>query len=149
MVPTHGIPAVLLLFVLLCSAFRRNHSILVTEGYDPEKKKFFRPLAAASSLVNIAGMQRREIREELSQEIQNPMFIGPAENIFEYKGQMAHELIFIFEAEFLDPEPYKHDVIYGQGDDNTPVKAIWKPLADFKRKKDRLYPAPLLDMLMG
>lgn len=152
MVPTQVIPAVSSTIrpIVLC-IFRRNHSILVAEGYDPEKQEsFYRPLGGGVEFGEYSwDAVRREIREELDQEIQNLMFIGPAENIFEYNGKMAHELIFIFEAEFLSPEPYKHDVIYGQEEDSTPIKAVWKPISDFKRKKARLYPSTLLDMIMG
>lgn len=136
--------------VALC-VFRSNNRILVSEGYDAQKQeKFYRPLGGGVEFGEYSwDAIRREIREELGEEIQNLTFIGPAENVFEYDGQPGHEIIFVFEAEFVNPALYRQEVIRGTEDDNTPIRAIWKPIADFKRNKAILYPDALLDMLLG
>ncbi len=137
--------------IALC-IFHRNHEILVREGYDPLKKqKFYRPVGGEVAFGEYSwDAIRRKIREELGEDIQNLTFIGPTENVFEYKGELSHEIIFMFEAEFANREPYQLEALpIKEGPDSTSISAVWKPIADFRRKKDRLYPEGLTEMLLG
>jgi len=54
---------------------------------------------------------RREIGEELGIEIATPRLLGHSENIFEFKGQMEHELVFVFAAEAPPGWPTAFDPI--------------------------------------
>ncbi|MCB0856079.1 MAG: NUDIX domain-containing protein, partial [Bacteroidetes bacterium] len=100
--------------VALC-VFRKDNQILVAEGYDTHKsERFFRPLGG---IVNFGEYSwetiRREIKEELGEEITNLTFIGPAENLFQYQGTPGHEIIFMFEGEFVNKNTYKQEKILG------------------------------------
>ncbi len=88
--------------------FRRGDRILVVPGYDDVKKeRFYRPLGGAVEFGELAAdALRREIREELGLEIQNPVRLGVIENRFEYRGQRCHEVVFVFDASFADPAVY-------------------------------------------
>ena len=135
--------------VALCVFWRKNH-ILVAEGYDHAKEEaFYRPLGGGMEFGEYSWEAiRREIREELGEEIKNLTFVAPTENVFEFEGQKGHEILFVFQAEFENPEVYRKEEIKGIEDNGEPFKAVWKPLLDFKRNRAKLYPEGLLDMLM-
>jgi len=136
--------------VALCVFWRNNH-ILVAEGYDHAKDEvFYRPLGGGMEFGEYSWEAvRREIREELKEEIKDLTFIGPTENVFEFEGKLGHEILFVFQAEFERAEMYRKEEILGKEDSGEPIRAVWKPLLDFKRKRARLYPEGLLDMLLG
>src|SRR5437867_2575956 len=93
--------------VAIC-VFSNLNRILVAPGYDDVKnERFFRPLGGAVEFGEAAEEAlRREIREELGLEIQNVVRLGVVENRFEYRGQPGHEVVFVFNASFVDPGVY-------------------------------------------
>ena len=135
--------------IALC-IFRRDQSILVAEGYDHHKQQtFYRPPGGGLMFGEYSWETvRREIKEELGEDIKNLTFLGPTENVFQYEGEQGHEIVFIFEGEFANKRPYQVDELVGHEDNGTAFRAVWKPIADFRRKKAILYPDGLLDYLM-
>ena len=93
--------------VAIC-IFRHRGRILVGRGYDEVKKEhFFRPLGGGVEFGEQAAEAiRREIREELGLEIEDPIQLGVIENRFEYCGKPGHEIVFVFDARFADPDIY-------------------------------------------
>ena len=136
--------------IALC-VFRKENSILVLEGFDRHKNEaFYRPLGGGVAFGEYSWETiRREIKEELGEEIKNLSFIGPAENVFNYEGTRNHEIIFMFEGEFVNQDPYHKDIIFGRQNNGSTVRAVWKPISEFRRKKARLYPEGLLEMLIN
>lgn len=151
MVPMHVTPSTRQIQPVALCVFRRNHSILVIERFDPCKEEtFYRPLGGGVAFGEYSWETiRRDIKQELDEEIQNLNFVGPAENVFELYGQTQHEIVFIFEAEFIRPDAYHQEELHGRTPKGEPYQAIWKPLGDFKRGKAILYPEGLLEMLLG
>ena len=93
--------------VAICVFYDRDR-ILVAPGYDDVKnERFFRPLGGAVEFGESAvDALRREIREELGLEIESPVQLGVLENRFEYRGQPGHEVVFVFNASFVDLRVY-------------------------------------------
>ena len=87
--------------------------------------------------------------EELNTEVQNVRSLGVLENIFTVHGQTGHEIVMLYEADFVDKTMYERSPIWGQEDDGLPIKAVWKPLDDFKAGRGRLVPEGLLAILEG
>ena len=133
--------------IALC-VFRYKDNILVTEGFDEQLNQLvFKPLGGEMSFGEYSWETiRREIRNEIGEDIANLSFIGPSENIFSLNGNQAHELIFVFEAEFVNKSVYKSAEIHIGKNGNT-RKAVWKPLKEFKKKTSFLYPDGLLEIL--
>ena len=48
----------------------------------------------------------REVLEELGAEIQNVQRLAVLENLFHYDGKPSHEIVFVHDAEFVDPMMY-------------------------------------------
>lgn len=134
--------------IALC-IFRKENSILVAEGYDKAKEEaFFRPLGGGVVFGEYSWETiRREIKEEIGEEITNLTFIGPTENLFQYEGNPGHEIIFVFEGEFVNKAAYRKEMIIGKGEEGQEIRAIWKPISEFKKNRARLYPEGLLEIL--
>jgi 8-oxo-dGTP pyrophosphatase MutT (NUDIX family) len=130
--------------------FRNGNRILVSEGFDTVKQNYFyRPLGGGieygeSSKAAVA----REIREELGVEIENVQLLDVLENIFIYEGQQGHEIVFVFDAKFVDKSLYKLDEIDGfEQEANVRFKAIWKSLNEIEKSGARLVPEDLAKLL--
>jgi len=129
--------------------FRQTDKIFVFEGYDSVKDEtFYRPVGGG---IEFGEPSRealvREIQEEFGADIANLRHRATVENIFTNDGQPGHEIVFIYEAEFVDPAMYEQAVIMGQEDDGSLFRAVWKPLADFYNGGPPLYPDGLLELL--
>jgi 8-oxo-dGTP pyrophosphatase MutT (NUDIX family) len=129
--------------------FRKENAILVREGHNPStNERFFQPLGGSLRFGEYSWEAiRREIRNELGEEIKNLTFIGPAEEVTRGGERQDHEILFLFEGEFENPASYQKPVLVGQTGEGTTYQAVWKPIKDFRRKKVRLYPEGLLDFL--
>ncbi len=129
--------------------FRRNNELLVAEGYDSRKNEtFYRPLGGGIEFGEYSwDAVRREIREEISEEIKNLSFLGTTENIFEHEGIPGHEVIFLFEGDFARSYVYEQDEIMGIEDNGEDIRVMWKPIEAFQKGKLILYPDGLTEML--
>ena len=129
--------------------FRRGDDILVFEGVDTVKPEvFYRPLGGGIHFGERAeDAARREIREEIGGETTNLRLLGVLENLFTHQGAPGHEVLFLFEADFVDPAFYARDSMVGHEDGGVPFKAFWKPLTAFGPGKAPLYPDGLLELL--
>ena len=136
--------------IALC-VIRRHGNLLVFEGYDAVKKDhFYRPLGGTIEFGERSSVTAaREMAEELNAEIRNVRWLGVLENIFTVHGQPGHEIVMLYEADFVDEGMYRRSPIWGQEDDGSPIKAVWKPLDDFKAGRGRLVPEGLLAILEG
>ena len=136
--------------VALC-VIRRDDKVLVFEGYDTSKKDhFYRPLGGTIEFgESSSAAAAREMAEELNTEVTNVRWLGIVENIFTVHGQTGHEIVMLYEADFADETLYERNPIWGQEDDGSTIKAVWKSLDDFKAGRGRLVPEGLLAILEG
>jgi len=91
---------------------------------------------------------RREIMEEIGEEIANIKLLNILENIFTYEGRQMHELVFIYDAEFVDKCIYEKDVIRITETCDVWCNAYWKSLDEFGDGKLKLYPDNLKELLV-
>ena len=93
---------------------------------------------------------QREIMEEIGAEINNIRYIGTIENIFEAMGEIGHEIVMVYEADFINKSLYEKELIEGletEIDPPLPMKIYWKTLAEIEREGHPLYPDRLRDLL--
>ncbi len=133
--------------IALC-VFLHDGKLLVGDGYDAIKKQSFgRPLGGTIEFGEHShNTIVREIREELGAEIKNVSYLGTLENIFTYNGAVGHEIVLMYQGDFVDPAFYQRSPIEGI-ENGDPIQAIWVPLADFERGVLPLYPAGLLELI--
>ena len=135
---------------LAICVFFDGDRIFVGEGHDRVKNEtFYRPLGGGIEFGEYGRHAvARELREEIGAEIINLRLMETLENIFTGEGEVGHEIVQVYSADFSDPTFYDLDVVCGQEDDGTPFRGLWKPLADFATKGERLYPDGLLKILL-
>jgi len=135
--------------IVLC-LFRYEDRFLVSRGYDSVKRDYFyRPLGGG---IEFGESSRdaiiREIREELSAEIENVILLGTIENIFTLEGKPGHEIVMVYDATFVNSSLYEQNTIIGyeHGIRSTFV-AEWRSFGDLQHKACRLVPEGLAEMI--
>lgn len=127
---------------------RHNGGVLVNEAHDEVKnQRFCRPIGGGIEFGETgATAVAREIREELSCEVTNLQLLGTLENIFTYNGSPGHEIVLVYDGEFLDRSLYERALIPGVESNGQPFQAMWRGLDAFSSSLP-LYPHGLLEML--
>ena len=128
--------------------FRRSDRILVHEGIDPMSGvRFARPLGGG---IEFGEHSRdavvREIREELGVEIEDVRQLGILESIYIYKGAPGHELVFVYDARFVDEALYEQTVLTAQEGERT-FTACWRSLDEMQGDPLVLVPQELWQLL--
>jgi ADP-ribose pyrophosphatase YjhB (NUDIX family) len=136
---------------LAICVFRHNGKILVCEGTDSVKNEtFYRP---AGGMIEFGEKAEdaliREIREEINEEIINIKFLDLIENIFTYEGKPGHEIIFIYDAEFVNKSIYEKEVVTITETNDVWCNAYWKTPDEFGEGKLKLYPDNLKNLLVN
>ena len=89
----------------------------------------------------------REVREELSADVTDLRLLGVLENIFTFDGADGHEIVFVYDARFVDASFYDGGAVEGvEGGD--PFSAHWIDPA-IPGNGWPLYPEGLLGLLIG
>ena len=129
--------------------FLNGGRLLAIAGFDPTKEqRFWVPIGGR---VEFGELSRdaivREVREELSTEIEDPRLLGVLENIFTFDGDAGHEIVFVYDATFIDTSFYERKEVIGV-EGNNEFTAHWiDPHAPMNGWP--LYPDGLLDLLDG
>lgn len=127
---------------------REGDEIFVFEGHDPHKgETFYRPLGGTIEFgERAADAVKRELSEEVGVTASDATLLTVIENIFDWQGHTAHEMVFVFEVTLADPERLRSVDLIAYEANGERINCMWKPLAEF-RSGARLYPLGLLDAL--
>lgn len=131
--------------------FRSGNRILVSQGFDTvEQSYYYRPLGGGIEYGESSKTAvMREIQEELGAKVENVQLVGVIENIFTYEGEQGHEIVFVFDAEFIDKSLYELDEIDGcEQEANVRFKAKWQSLDEIEKNGSRLVPKDLANLLL-
>jgi 8-oxo-dGTP pyrophosphatase MutT (NUDIX family) len=118
--------------VIAICLFRHRDSILVTEGLDTStNRRYARPLGGGVELGESSQQTViREICEEIGAEVRDLKLLGVLENLFELESQQRHEVVFVYDGQFVDRSLYEMaEIPLLEGGWLT--GAIWRPLASF------------------
>ena len=135
---------------LAICVFHRKGRILVNESHDPIKREtFYRPLGGGIEFGETSSEAvTREIQEEIGAKVTKMRLIGTLESIFTYLGAPGHEIVQVYDGEFVDQALYERHTVLGTESDGQPFQAVWKELESFSAKKP-LYPNGLLALLQS
>jgi 8-oxo-dGTP pyrophosphatase MutT (NUDIX family) len=89
----------------------------------------------------------REVAEELGVAITEPVLLDVVENIFEFRGQPGHEIVFVYEAQFVDPADYDRAHFEIREPNFETYNAAWKDIDEFRSGRQTLLPRSLLGLL--
>jgi ADP-ribose pyrophosphatase YjhB (NUDIX family) len=86
----------------------RDGALLVSEDADPARALFHRPLGGHVEFGEYAEHAvRRELLEEIGQSLSEVRLLGVLENVFDWDGSRAHEIVFVFGASFQEDSAYE------------------------------------------
>ena len=122
--------------------------ILVNEAHDPVKgRTYCRPLGGGIDFGEPSALAvAREIREELSAEVTDLRFLGTLENIFTSLGKPEHEIVQVYDGDFVDRALYQRPFLPGAESDGTPFQAHWRARSYFSAALP-LFPDGLTELL--
>lgn len=125
---------------------RNGNKLLVSKGYDKLKEQeFYWCLGGGIEFLEKSeDALKREFKEELNIDIKVGKFLGISENIFNYKGKNAHELVLFYDA-YIDDKDYQEK--YSVIDDDSETEAMWIDINRFKDKELTLYPEQIFKYL--
>ncbi|MGL4611302.1 MAG: NUDIX hydrolase [Trueperaceae bacterium] len=128
--------------------FRHETRILVFDAFDTtDNLPYYRPLGGSIEPGETSAEAiKREILEELGEEMENVTLLGVLEEIFTVEGKPGHEVIFIYNAEFVDKSVYSRNSMTAKESDGTSLKVAWREL-DFFNDHHRLVPIELKALL--
>lgn len=135
--------------IVIC-LFSRGDRILVSECVDAlNGNRNCRPLGGGIDFGEPSHVaMRREIHEEVGADIHNLRLLSVMENFFTYEEQQGHEIVFVYDAEFVEPSIYEKSVLQcHEHSNNQSFTASWRSLADMQAQQLRLVPPQLVTLL--
>jgi ADP-ribose pyrophosphatase YjhB (NUDIX family)/catechol 2,3-dioxygenase-like lactoylglutathione lyase family enzyme len=113
--------------VKVVCVFSNDERILAIDAFDPTKKQHY--WVPVGGRVEFGETSReaieREVREELSSEVEDLKLLGVLENMFTYNEAQGHEIVFVYDGELGERSLYKEPsvrVVEGDGQEFT---AYW------------------------
>lgn len=134
---------------LALAIIRRGDQVFVNESYDSVRDEtFYRPLGGKIEFGE-RGCEAviREFKEEVDAELMNVRYLMMFENIFTYEGRSGHEIVLMYEADFVDETMYEREQVAGVSGNDEPINASWQPLDKFAHGELILYPEGLIELL--
>lgn len=122
---------------------------LVADGYDPEKDEvFYRPPGGGIDFGETSEEAlHREIHEEMGFDITNTHRLGVLENIFTFAGRKGHEIIFLYDADPVDPAIYEREELVGRDSDGRQFTCHWVDLDEVGPDHPPIYPDGLMELV--
>lgn len=134
--------------VLALGLIRDGDRIFISEGYDPGKQQtFYRVLGGGVDFGETSrDALQREFKEEIQAELTNIVYLGCIENLFTFNDQPGHEILFIYQCDFVDSKFYQlQQIDFAEGERKK--CALWVEIERFKSGELRLVPEQFFDYL--
>jgi 8-oxo-dGTP pyrophosphatase MutT (NUDIX family) len=134
--------------IAIC-VFRKADSLFVFEGFDSVKNdSFYRPLGGEIEFGEPGkAAVEREIKEEIGEDVKNVRHISTFESLFTLEGETGHEIVMVYEADFVSESMYEKPEMQGHEDDGSRFRALWMTMEGFRDGTKRLVPDGLLELL--
>jgi 8-oxo-dGTP pyrophosphatase MutT (NUDIX family) len=134
--------------VIALGLIRNGNKIFVSEGYDPVKQeKFYRAMGGGVDFGETSfEAVKREFQEEIQAELKNIRYIGCLENLFIFNGKPGHEIIQLYECDFVEPKYYQLERQEFTEGERKKI-AVWVDINHCKSGELRLVPEQFLDYL--
>lgn len=134
--------------VLALGLIRDGDRTFISEGYDPVKQQtFYRAMGGGIDFGETSRVAlEREFKEEIQAELTNIRYRGCLENLFIYNNQPGHELIQLYQCDFVDPKFYQLErLTFAEG--KRQKTALWVDINRFKSEELLLLPEEFIHYL--
>jgi ADP-ribose pyrophosphatase YjhB (NUDIX family) len=126
---------------------RGGELLLMAVRDDSGALKGWRPLGGTIEFGERAATAlARELREEIGETISEPRLLTVLENLYDHHGSPGHEIVFVFEAAFVDDQAYQRPS-FAFVDQGVRNDVEWVDLARLKSGREKLFPDGLLQAL--
>ena len=134
--------------VLALGLIKKDNRVFISQGYDPVKQKtFYRAMGGGVDFgeTSIEALER-EFQEEIQAKLTNISYLGCLENLFTFNGKQGHELLQVYQCDFVDAKFYElESLVFAEG--KRQKTALWVDIALFKSGELLLVPEPFLALL--
>ena len=133
---------------LALGLIRDGDRTFLSEGYDPVKQQtFYRALGGGVDFGETSyDALKREFQEELQAELTNIKYLGCIENLFIFKGQQGHEIIQLYQCDFIDSKFYKLEQLeFTEGESKQ--TALWMKIEQCKSGEVHVVPEQFIEYL--
>lgn len=134
--------------VLALGVIHSGNRVFMSEGYDPTRQQtFYRAMGGGVDFGETSrAALEREFQEEIGAALTNIRYRGCLENLFTFNGQPGHELLQIYDCDFVDPQFYQRDrLIFQEG--KRQKTALWVETERLRSGELRLVPEQFMDYL--
>jgi 8-oxo-dGTP pyrophosphatase MutT (NUDIX family) len=134
--------------VLALGVIRDGDRLFISEGYDPAKQQFFYRVMGGGVDFGETSYEalKREFQEEIQAELTNIKYLGCLENLFTYNGNPGHEILQLYQCDFVEPKFYQiEEMFFAEGERKK--KALWVDINRFKSGELRIVPENFLDYI--
>ena len=134
--------------VLALGLIKKDNRVFISQGYDPVKQKtFYRAMGGGVDFgeTSLEALER-EFQEEIQAQLTNISYLGCLENLFTFNGKQGHELLQVYQCDFVDAKFYEMEsLVFTEG--KRQKTALWVDIALFKSGELLLVPEPFLALL--
>lgn len=126
-----------------------KNQYLYHQGRDTyTNENFYRPLGGGIDFGETASAcLKREMVEELNEDILVHNYRHTLENIFTYENKAYHEIVIIYEAEFKNKSVYEQNSLTVHEHNGRTSTAVWRTLEEIKAEGAHLYPPGLEELI--
>lgn len=145
----HSDPALNIRSISLALIKNSQGQYLYHQGRDRVRNEtFYRPLGGGIDFGELAeATLKREMLEELNEEVIIHKRLGLFENIFKYEQRFGHEIVILFSAEFKNRNVYEKKELEIHEHNGLRSTAVWRSLEEIKHEKAHLYPLGLEELI--
>ncbi len=129
--------------------FRHQEQVLLAQAFDPTKNEhYLMPIGGGIDFgERAADAIRREVQEEIQQDISQLQYLDVFENIFTFDGRVGHEIVFVYAATFVDQQMYAQLMIKGIESNGEEYQAAWYTQEQLTQLKLPIYPLGIASLL--
>lgn len=133
---------------LALGVVKKDDNIFLSQGFDPVKNlTFYRALGGGVDFgePSIEAL-KREFREEIQAELTNIKYLGCIESIFNYNNQKGHEIIQLYNCDFVEDKFYQLEQITFKEKDRK-KNALWVSIDKCKSGELLVVPDKFLEFI--
>lgn len=131
------------------AAVWRGHDLLVHHFGDEGTGETFWRLPGGGIEFGEFGHEAalREIKEELDADLVGLQHLATIENVFTFRGEGGHEIVFAYEATFTDPALYDLETVPATESNGETFTLTWRTIPHMRDSAAKFVPPGLLDIL--
>jgi 8-oxo-dGTP pyrophosphatase MutT (NUDIX family) len=134
--------------ILALGLIRQGDRLFMSQGFDPETQQvFYRAMGGGVDFGETSlEALKREFIEEIQAQLSNIKYLGCLENIFVFNGKPGHEIVQLYQCDFVDPKFYQlEQLTFNEGERQK--KALWLNIDQCRSGELLIVPEQFLEYL--